>query len=235
MEEQNQKAKIENGLFKTRFTELLGIQYPIQCGTMMYINDADFVAAGANAGIFSCLASAMFSNEKELSDEIKKLKDLTDRPFGVNVSLFPGLLPMPVERYLDVVAKRGGQVIETAGRSPEPYLKMIRDRGFLHIHKCARLRDAVKSASMGVDAVSLVGTECGGHPSMEDVTSLILVPEAAGLISVPLIAGGGFCDGRTLVAAIAMGADAAVMGPRFIDRYCGYTKIHWKCNACLQE
>ena len=204
-------------MFKTRFTEFLGVEYPIQCGSMMYISDADFVAANANAGIFSCLISAMFPTEKELVDELKKLKDLTNRPFGVNISLFPGLLPMPVEHCLDILAQQEIRIVETAGRNPEPYRKKIRERSFFHIHKCARVRDAVKAESLGVDMVSVVGTECGGHPSMEDVTSLVLIPEVADRITIPLVAGGGFCDGRTLVAALALGADGVLMGTRFLN------------------
>ena len=204
-------------MLKTRFTELLGVEYPIQCGSMMYVSDADFVAANANAGIFSCLISAMFPSEKELVDEIKRLKDLTDRPYGVNISLFPGLLPMPVERYLDILAQQEVRIVETAGRNPQPYRDKIQESGFFHIHKCARLRDAVKAESLGVDMVSVVGTECGGHPSMEDVTSLVLIPEVADRISIPLVAGGGFCDGRTLVAALSLGADGVLMGTRFLN------------------
>ena len=122
-------------MLKTRFTELLGVEYPIQCGTMMNVSNAEFVAANANAGIFACLASSMFPSEEKLVDEIKKAKDLTDRPFGINISLFPGLLPLPVERTIDIVAGQGVRVIETAGRNPEPYRKLIRDRKFLHIQK----------------------------------------------------------------------------------------------------
>jgi len=204
-------------MFKTRFTKLLGVEYPIQCGTMMNISNAEFVAACVNAGVFSCLVSAMFPTKDTLVDEIKKLRDLTDRPFGVNLSLFPGLLPMPVEAYLDIFAEQGVRVLETAGRSPEPYRPRIKESKFVHIHKCARLRDAVKAERLGCDAVAVVGTECGGHPSMEDVTSLVLLPKVADSIKIPLIAGGGFCDGRGLVIALAMGADAVLMGTRFLN------------------
>lgn len=204
-------------MFKTRFTELLGVEYPIQCGTMMNISDAEFVAACANAGIFSCLVSAMFPTKQELVDEIKKLKDMTDKPFGVNLSLFPGLLPMPVESYLDLFAEQGIRILETAGRSPEPYRQRIKESNFLHVHKCARVRDAVKAEKLGCDVVSVVGMECGGHPSMEDVTSLVLLPKVADSVNIPFIAGGGFCDGRGLVIALAMGADAVLMGTRFIN------------------
>jgi nitronate monooxygenase len=204
-------------LFKTKFTELLGIEYPIQCGSMMHISNAEFVAANANAGIFSCLASAMFRTKEELTDELKKLKDLTEKPVGVNVSLLPGFLPMPVERYIEICHKQGIGIIETAGHSPEPYRPMLIAGGFLHIHKCARVRDAVKAETLGVDMISVVGAECGGHPSEEDVTSLILIPQVADRITVPLIAGGGFSDGRTLVVALALGADGVLMGTRFLS------------------
>jgi nitronate monooxygenase len=142
---------------------------------------------------------------------------MTDKPFGVNLSLFPGLLPMPVEGYLDLFEEEGIRIIETAGRSPEPYRPRIKEAGFIHIHKCARVRDAIKAEKLGCDIVAAVGTECGGHPSMEDVTSLILLPKIADSISIPFIAGGGFCDGRGLVIALSMGADAVLMGTRFIS------------------
>ena len=203
-------------MFTTRFTEFLGVRYPIQCGAMMHITDAAFTAAAANAGIFCCLASAMFQSEGELTDELKKLKDLTDKPFGVNVSLFPGHLPLSVESCLDLLAKFEISIVETAGRSPEPYVQKIKKRGFRHIHKCARVRDAVKVSSLGVDMVGVVGAECGGHPSMEMVTSLVMIPEVRAAIDKPLIAGGGFCDGKGLVAALALGADAVLMGTRFL-------------------
>lgn len=204
-------------MFKTRFTKLLGVEYPIQCGTMMQISNAEFVAANANAGIFTCLASAMSSNERSLVDEIRKLKDLTDRPFGVNVSLFPGLFPIPVERTIDIIAREGVDIIETAGNSPAPYREQIRINNLIHIHKCARVKDAVKAEGLGVDIISVVGTECGGHPSMEDVTSLILIPSVAERIQVPMVAGGGFCDGKTLVVALSLGADAMLSGTRFMN------------------
>lgn len=211
-------------MFNTRFTAQLGVRYPIQCGTMMFISDAEFVGACADAGIFSCLASAMFPEEKKLSDEIKKLKDLTDKPFGVNISLFPGLLPMSVEVCLGILAREGVKILETAGNNPAPYRQLIKDYNFLHVHKCARLRDTLKAEALGVNLVALVGTECGGHPSMEDVTSLILVPEASTRLKIPLIAGGGFCDGKTLVAGLALGAEGILMGTRFLNTV--EAKIH---------
>lgn len=214
-------------MFKTRFCEMLGVRHPIQCGTMMFISNPDFVAACANAGIFSCLASAMFPSEEKLTEAIRKLKDLTDQPFGVNISLFPGLLPMSVEQSLEIIAREGIKILETAGNNPAPYRAQIKETGFTHLHKCARLRDAIKVQGLGVDLVSLVGTECGGHPSMEDVTTMVLIPEAASRLQIPLIAGGGFCDGKTLVAALAMGAEGVLMGTRFMNTVeCGIHQSH---------
>ena len=203
-------------MLKTKMTELLGISYPIQCGTMQAITRAELVAAVANAGCFCCIPAATFGTKEELSDEIKKTKDLTDKPFGVNVSLFPGNSPVPHEVLIDTVIESGVKIMETAGRSPEPYRVKIKGSGVVHIHKCARVRDAAKVARLGVDMVSIVGTECGGHPSMEYVTSLVLVPQAVDAVDIPLIAGGGFSDGRSLMAALSLGADGVLMGTRFM-------------------
>jgi nitronate monooxygenase len=171
----------------------------------------------ANAGGLACLPAATFPTKEELSDEIKRTQDLTDKPFGVNVSLFPALIPRPPEEIIETVIASGVRILETAGRNPEPHRQIIVEGGLTHIHKCARVRDAAKVSRMGVDIVSVVGTECGGHPSMEGVTSLILIPLAVDAVDVPLIAGGGFCDGRSLVAALALGADGVNMGTRFIN------------------
>ena len=204
-------------MLKTRLTELLGIKYPIQCGTMQMITRAEFVAAVANAGGFSCIPAAMFSTKADLTGEIKRAQDLTDKPFGVNVGLFPEMtVTVTAEERINWVIEAGVKILETAGRSPAPYRQMIADAGLIHIHKCARVRDTKKVDGLGVDVVSIVGTECGGHPSMEEVTSLILIPEARDVVNAPLIAGGGFCDGRSVVAALALGADGVNMGTRFM-------------------
>ena len=203
-------------MFKTRMTELFGIEVPIQCGTMQTLSRAGLVAAVANAGALACLPAATFATREELLAEIEKTREMTDKPFGVNVSLFPALMPRPAEELIQTVIDSGVKILETAGRNPEPYRPQIKDAGLIHFHKCARVRDAAKVARLGVDAVSVVGIECGGHPSMEKVTSLVLVPKAVDQVTVPLIAGGGFCDGRSLVAALALGADGVNMGTRFI-------------------
>ena len=204
-------------MFKTRMTELLGVKYPIQCGTMMNLSDAELVAACANAGIFACIASANYPDEKSLIDELNKLKGMTDQPFGVNVSLFPGNDARTVDVTLDILASENIKIIETAGRSPLTHLEKIRQNNPIHIHKCARLKDAIKVEQLGVDMVTVVGTECGGHPGMEDVSSMVLIPEATSHVKIPLIAGGGFSDGKGLVAALAMGADGIIIGSRFLN------------------
>ncbi len=203
-------------MLQTRLTELLGIKYPIQCGTMQGLSRAELVAAAANAGCLACIPAATFPSREELLDEIKKTRDMTDQPFGVNVSLFPALMPRPPEELIGTVIEAGVKIIETAGRNPEPHRKQITEAGLIHIHKCARVRDAIKVDRLGVDAVSIVGTECGGHPSMEGVTSLVLIPQAVDGCEKPLIAGGGFSDGRSLVVALALGAEGVNMGTRFM-------------------
>jgi NADH:quinone reductase (non-electrogenic) len=203
-------------MLKTRMTEILGIKYPIQCGTMMRITTAELVAPVANAGGFCCLPAAAFPTSKELKDEIKKTQDLTNQPFGVNVSLFPALTPRSPEDVLEDIIESGVNIIETAGNNPEPYRQIITDANVTHVHKCARVQDAIKADKLGVDIISIVGTECGGHPSMEGVTSIVLIPKAAAAIKAPLIAGGGFCNGRSLIAALALGASGINMGTRFL-------------------
>lgn len=204
-------------MLQTKMTEILGIKYPIQCGTMQNISTAELVAPVANAGGFCCLPAATYQDKESFMDEVKKTKDMTDQPFGVNVGLFPEMTTtVSAEERIDWVIESGVKIIETAGRNPAPYRKQIVDGGLTHIHKCARVRDAVKVDDMGVDMVSIVGTECGGHPSMEEVTTLILIPAALDRINGPLIAGGGFADGRGLMAALALGAAGVNMGTRFM-------------------
>lgn len=203
-------------MLKTRITEMLGIKYPIQCGTMQWLSKAELVAAVANSGGFACLAAATVPDKKKLADEIQKTKNLTQEPFGVNVSLFPSLRPQFISELIKVIIDEGVTIIETAGNNPERYRKQIVDSNLIHIHKCARLKDAVKMDKLGVDVVSIVGTESGGHPGMTGVTSMVIAPLVANQISAPLMVGGGICDGRSLVAALALGAEGGVMGTRFL-------------------
>jgi len=204
-------------MFETAMTKLLGIKYPLQCGTMQGLTVAEVTATVANAGALCCLPAAFYPDKPSLMDEIKKTQDLTDQPFGVNVGLFPEMnATVTADLRIEWVIEAGVKILETAGRSPEPHRQQISDGGLIHIHKCARVRDARKADRLGVDIVSVVGTECGGHPSMEEVGTIVLIPAALDAVERPLIAGGGFCDGRGLVAALALGAAGVNMGTRFM-------------------
>ena len=203
-------------MFKTRITELFGIEYPIIQGGMMWISRAELVAAVANAGGLGILTALTFASPEELAAEIKKTKELTDKPFGVNITLLPTLHPMDIDGYLDVVVKEGIKVVETAGRSPEPYMERLKAAGIKVIHKCTAVRFARTAQRLGCDVVSIDGFECAGHPGEEDVTSLILIPLTVDAVEIPVIASGGFGDGRGLVAALALGAEGVNMGTRFM-------------------
>ena len=204
-------------MLQTKMTEILGIKYPIQCGTMQSISRAELVAPVANAGGLCCLPAATFPTKEEFMDEVKKTRDMTDKPFGVNVGLFPEMVvTATAEERIEWVIEAGIKILETAGRSPVPYRQQIVDGGLTHIHKCARVRDAVKMDGLGIDIVSVVGTECGGHPSMEEVTSLVLIPTVLDQVKTPVIAGGGFADGRGLMAALSLGAAGVNIGTRFM-------------------
>jgi nitronate monooxygenase len=207
----------EGTMFETKMTEMLGIKYPIQCGTMHGLTTAEVVGPFANAGCLCCLPSAYYDTKEELLEEVKKVRDQTDQPFGINVGLFPEMrITVTPEERIDWVIESGVKILETAGRSPEPQRKQIADAGLIHIHKCARVRDAIKAEKVGADIVSVVGTECGGHPSMEEVGFIVLIPAAIDATTIPLIAGGGICDGRSVVAALALGAAGVNIGTRFM-------------------
>jgi len=198
-------------------TEILGIKYPIQCGTMQGISRAELVAPVANGGGLCCIPAATFPTKEEFMNEVKKTRDMTDRPFGVNVGLFPEMtVTATAEERISWVIEAGVKILETAGRSPVPYREQITDAGLIHIHKCARVRDAVKMDGLGIDIISVVGTECGGHPSMEEVTSLVLIPTVLDKVTTPVIAGGGFADGKGLMAALSLGAAGVNIGTRFM-------------------
>jgi NAD(P)H-dependent flavin oxidoreductase YrpB (nitropropane dioxygenase family) len=209
-------AKGGNTMFKTRITELFGIKYPIIQGGMMWISRAELVAAVSNAGGLGILTAFTFPTPKELAAEIKKTRALTDKPFGVNITLLPTLRPVDIDGYLDTVINSGIKIVETAGRSPEPYMERLKSAGVKVIHKCTAVRFARTTQLIGCDAVSIDGFECAGHPGEEDVTSLVLIPLTADAVKIPVIASGGFGDGRGLVAALALGAEAINMGTRFL-------------------
>jgi len=208
-------------MFKTRITKLFGIKYPIIQGAMMWLSRAEMVAAVANAGGLGIMASLTFPTTRELCEEIRKTKSLTDKPFAVNITMLPTIRPRSLEEYIDAAIKEGVTIIETAGRNPRQYMKQLREGGVTVMHKVASVKAAKTAERIGVDAVTIVGFEEGGNPGMDDVTTMVLVPRAADALEIPVIAGGGIGDGRGLMAALALGAEGAVMGTRFmLSREC---------------
>ena len=208
-------------MFKTRITEMFGIKYPVIQGAMMWLSRAEMVAAVANAGGLGIIAALTFPTAKELREEIKKTQSLTDKPFAVNITLLPTIRPRSLEDYIATAIEEGVTIIETAGRNPRQYMKQMREGGVKVMHKVASVKAAKTAERIGVDAVTIVGFEEGGNPGMDDVTTLILVPRTVDALEIPVIAGGGIGDGRGLVAALALGAEAALMGTRFmVSREC---------------
>jgi len=205
-------------MFKTQMTEILGIQHPIQCGTMMALTTSEIIGPMAEAGCLCCFPSASFDTKEATLEEVKKIRDLTDKPYGANLNLFPhfGDGPSPQER-LDWLIEAGVPIIETSGGNPNPFRESISSAGIKHIHKVARVRDAIKAEQAGVDMISVVGTECAGHPGLEEVGFIVLIPAVLDVIKTPLIAGGGICDGRTFMAALSLGACGVNIGTRFMS------------------
>jgi len=203
-------------LFKTRFTETFGIEHPIICGGMTGVGTADLIAAVANAGALGFLTALTQPTPDALRKEIQRCKDMTDKPFGVNLTILPTINPVPYDEYREAIIDSGIKIVETAGSNPEPHLPSFHAAGVKVIHKCVAVRHAVKAEKLGVDAISIDGFECAGHPGEDDIPGLVLIPAAADRVTLPLIASGGFADGRGLVAALALGADAINMGTRFM-------------------
>jgi NADH:quinone reductase (non-electrogenic) len=201
---------------KTRMTELLNIQYPVICGGMYRIGRAPLAAAVSEAGGLGIITSATFETAEELRQEIRKARELTEKPIGVNINLFPSVKKMPNEAYIDVLLNEGIRIVETSGRNPEPYMKVLKDHNVIVIHKVAGVKYAKTAERVGCDAVTVVGFEAGGHPGMEDVGNIVLVPQAVDAVSIPVFAGGGIADGRGLAAMLALGAEGIVMGTRFL-------------------
>ena len=203
-------------MLKTRFTELLGIEHPIVQGGMQWIGRADFVASVSNSGALGILTALTQPSPDHLRREIDKTRGLTKRPFGVNLTILPTLRPVPYDDYLQAIVDSGVKIIETAGRSPEPYMARLKEAGIRVIHKCTSVKHALKAEQVGVDVVSIDGFECAGHPGEDDVPGLVVFPRAAEVLKIPLMASGGIADARGLVAALALGCDGVNMGSRFL-------------------
>ncbi len=201
---------------RTRITELLGIRRPIVQGGMHYVGLAELASAVSNAGGLGILTALTQRTPELLAAEIARCQDMTDQPFGVNLTFLPTFQAPPYAEYIAAIIAGGVKVVETAGRSPEAYLPALREAGIKVIHKCTSVRHAVKAERLGCDAVSVDGFECGGHPGEDDIPNMILLPAAADVLKVPFLASGGMADGRSLVAALALGADGAAMGTRFL-------------------
>lgn len=200
---------------KTRFTELVGIDRPIVQGGMMWVGRAELAAAVSNAGGLGILTALTQPTPGDLRREIDRCRSLTSRPFGVNLTILPSVKPPPYAEYRQAIIDSGIKIVETAGYSPQEHVAHFKEHGIIVIHKCTAVRHALSAERMGVDAISIDGFECAGHPGEDDIPGLILIPAAADKVRIPMIASGGFGDGRGLVAALSLGADGINMGTRF--------------------
>jgi NADH:quinone reductase (non-electrogenic) len=203
-------------VLRTRFTELAGVDHPIVQGGMQWVGRAELVAAVANAGALGFLTALTQPSPEALAAEIRRCRAMTDRPFGVNLTILPTLKPPPYAEYRNAIIDSGIKIVETAGSNPQEHIAEFKRHGIKVIHKCTSVRHALKAEKIGADAVSIDGFECAGHPGEDDVPGLILIPAAADQVKIPLIASGGFGDARGLVAALALGAEGINMGTRFM-------------------
>ncbi len=201
---------------KTRITELFGIEHPIIQGGMHHVGLAELASAVSNAGGLGMITGLTQRTPEKLSAEIARCREMTDKPFGVNITFLPAVTPPDYAGYIAAVVEGGVKVVETAGNNPAKWMLTLKDAGIKVIHKCTAVRHALKAQSIGCDAVSVDGFECGGHPGEDDVPNMILLPRAAEELRIPFVASGGMADARSLVAALAMGADGMNMGTRFI-------------------
>jgi NAD(P)H-dependent flavin oxidoreductase YrpB (nitropropane dioxygenase family) len=201
---------------RTRFTDLFGVEHPVVLGGMQWVGRAPLVAAVANAGGLGFITALTQPTPDDLRAEIRRCRELTDKPFGVNLTILPAITPPPYAEYRQAIIDEGVPFVETAGSNPTEHLRHFHAHGIKVIHKCTSVRHGVKAQSLGVDALSIDGFECAGHPGEDDVPGLILLPAAADALDIPFIASGGFADGRGLVAALALGAEGINMGTRFM-------------------
>jgi len=199
----------------TRFTRLVGIERPIVQGGMMWVGRAELVAAVSNAGGLGILTALTQPTPDDLRREIDRCRGMTDKPFGVNLTILPSVTPPPYAEYRQAIIDSGVTIVETAGHKPQEHVEHFKAHGVIVVHKCTAVRHALSAERMGVDAISIDGFECAGHPGEDDIPGLVLIPAAADKVKIPMIASGGFGDGRGLVAALALGAEGINMGTRF--------------------
>jgi NADH:quinone reductase (non-electrogenic) len=200
---------------KTRITELLGIEHPIVQGGMMWVGRAELAAAVSNAGGLGILTALTQPTPDDLRREIDRCRSMTDKPFGVNLTILPSVSPPPYAEYRQAIIDSGVKIVETAGYKPREHVDHFKEHGIIVLHKCTAVRHALSAERMGVDVISIDGFECAGHPGEDDIPGLILIPAAADKVKIPMLASGGIGDGRGLAAALALGADGVNMGTRF--------------------
>ncbi|MEO1655475.1 MAG: nitronate monooxygenase family protein [Bacteroidota bacterium] len=201
---------------KTKITELFGIEHPIMQGGMHYVGFAELAAAVSNAGGLGTITGLTQKTPKDLANEIARCKDMTDKPFAVNLTFLPTVNAPDYPGYIKAIIEGGVKIVETAGRNPAQVMPYLKDAGIKVIHKCTSVRHALKAQSIGCDAVSVDGFECGGHPGEDDIPNMILLPRAQEELEIPFVASGGMADARSLVAVLAMGAEGMNMGTRFM-------------------
>lgn len=203
-------------MIRTRFTEEFGVRHPIVQGGMMWVGRAELAAAVSEAGALGIITGLTQPTPEDLVREIARCREMTDQPFGVNLTILPAIDPPPYAEYRQAIIESGVKIVETAGSNPKEHLPVFHEAGIKVIHKCTSVRHAIKAEQLGVDAVSIDGFECAGHPGEDDVPGLVLIPAAAARLTIPMLASGGIADARGLVAALALGADGANMGTRFM-------------------
>ena len=201
---------------KTKITEMLGIEHPIIQGGMHYVGFAELAAAVSNAGGLGIITGLTQRTPQALADEIRRCRGMTDKPFGVNLTFLPVVSAPDYPGYIRAIIEGGIKVVETAGNNPQKWLPALHEAGIKVIHKCTSVRHSLKAESIGCDAVSVDGFECGGHPGEDDIPNFILLPRAAEELKIPFVASGGMADGRSLVAALSLGAEGMNMGTRFM-------------------
>ena len=201
---------------RTRITDLFGIRHPIMQGGMHFVGFAELASAVSNAGGLGVITGLTQRTPELLAREIARCRDMTDKPFGVNLTFLPALSKPPYPEYIQAIIEGGVRIVETAGRSPQEFLPALKQAGVKVVHKCTSVRHALKAETIGCNAVSVDGFECGGHPGEDDVPNMVLLPRAAESLRIPFLASGGMADERSLVAALALGADGINMGTRFL-------------------